>query len=302
MTGASMGESIFAIDFSCDAMVASFVLPDGTEEGTAGFDLADFQAGDIKPMDKLTALLTAKARQDNAGGVILSVPADIDKARRTILNFPGASWLSRQPLPEILENALGIPVMMERRSVILLAYDMIMLGLPREALVAGCYIDMHYQNALWYRGAPLLGASGTAGNIAHVTIQGREDDCFCGKQGCVDLYGAGVRLRQIHTMIFPDTPLELLFESHGDHPIIRDYLSTMAYPIAIECNIVDPEYIVLGGLVPSMAGFPQKALEEEILSQRYNPSAESSPVFLPSAIGSTGYLTAAAEYARSHGA
>ncbi len=290
-----MDEYIFAIDFSCDAMTAAFVTPDGLEEETAGFDLADFQAGDTQPLDKLVALLTAKSRQRPAKSMIISIAADIDKDRAIILNYPGAGWLNNQPLVDILGKAIGIPVRMERRAVVLLAYDMVMLGLPPEALVVGCYIDTHYQNAIWYRGAPLLGRSGAAGNISHITIHDREDGCFCGKAGCVDLYGAGIRLRQMHTMIFPDTPLEELFERHGEHPIVLDYLSMMAYPIAIECNILDPEYVILGGNIPSMRGFPRAVLEEQILFHRYCPN-DGAPVFVPSAVGASGALVAAAQY------
>ncbi len=295
-----MDDCVFAIDFSCDAMTASFVMADGTEVGTAGFDLGDFHAGDTEPLDKLAALLAAKSKAAPAKplGVMLAIAADLDKARTKVLNYPGASWLNDRPLADIIRKTLDLPVMMERRAVVLLAYDMAMLNLPADALVIGCYVDTHYQSAIWHCGAPLLGRNGMAGDIAHMAIHDREDSCFCGKSGCVDLYGTGTRLRQMHTMIFPDMPLEELFLRNGDHPIIRDYLSMMAYPIAIECNIVDPDFLVLGGDIPSMRGFPRKFVEEQIARHRYCPAEDSCLACLPSAACGLGGLVPAAQYAR----
>lgn len=292
-------DCVFAIDFTHDDMTAAFVSFDGEEEGTAGFDLIDFVAGDSSPLDKLTSLLVAKARA--AGGrvkaVSVSMACDLDRERRRVFSFPEAPWLTGQPLPEILESALGVPVVMERRALVRLCYDRIMLGLPIDCLAVGCYIDTHYDSAIWHRGAPVVGRNGHAGNIAHMAIHDREDNCFCGKTGCVDLYGAGVRLRQMQTMIFPDTPFEEIFERHGEHPIIQDYLSMMAYPIAIEGNILDPDYLILGGRIPAMRGFPRALLEEQIRNHCYQPDTSHHNIFLPSPSGEVPGVQTAAQYA-----
>lgn len=290
---------IFSIDFTHEGMTAAFVTPDGSEEGTAGFDLIDFMAGENKSLDKLIGLLAAKARTAPGGirAVAVAMPCDLDPGREKVVSFPQASWLNGQPLPEILRSALGVPVVMERRAVILLNYDMFMLGLPTNSLAVGCYVDTHYETAIWHCGAPILGKNGLAGNISHMTIHDREDHCFCGKTGCVDLYGTGVRLRQMHTMIFPDTPLEKIFEQHGEHPIVRDYVAMMAYPIAIESNVLDPDYLVLGGSIPSMRGFPRKYLEEEILRHSYRPESFREATFLASMASTSPGVVCAAQYA-----
>lgn len=294
-----MSQTIFAIDFTHEDMTAAFVSPEGHEEGAAGFDLADFRAGDSSALDKLLALLAAKARTapGDIRAVALSLPCDLDAARTRVVNFPRAAWLNEQPLPELITSLLNVPAVMERRAVVQLCYDRVMLGLPDDCLAVGCYVDTHYDSAIWYRGAMLLGRNGTAGNIAHMSIQDREDNCFCGKAGCVDLYGAGVRMRQLHTMIFPDTPMESLFERHGDHPIVQDYLGMMAYPIAMECNILDPDFLILGGAIPSMRGFPHKLLEEQILRHSYRPSPDHATTFMASAAGTTPGVICAAQYA-----
>lgn len=292
-------DCVFAIDFTYESMTAGFVLPDGTTEGAAGFDLTDFLAGESRPLDKLTSLLAAKARTATVKPslVAVSIPCDLSADRQTVVNFPQAIWLNEVRLPEVLQQLLDIPAVMERRGVTLLSYDRIMLGLPIDSLIIGCYIDDHYENALWVGGKPVFGKNGAAGNIAHMTIQDREDICHCGKYGCVDLYGAGIRFRQLHTMIFSDTPMNQVFERHGDHPIVLDYISMMAYPIAIEANILDPDFIILGGYVPSMPGFPRQYLEDEIRRHSYYPSPSRELVFVPSAAQPDSCLECVAHYA-----
>ncbi|MCC8180835.1 MAG: ROK family protein [Planctomycetes bacterium] len=291
--------AVFAIDFSHTTLSAAVVYPDGREEGTAGFDLADFMVGEVDYIEKLTAMLTAKARLSKADIKLVSValPCDLSKDRRMVVNFPQALWLNHKPLADILESALGAPVVMERRSVVHLCYDRIMLGLPEDALIAGCYVDEHYENAIWYRGQPLMGKNGAAGNIGHMTIHEREDTCYCGKYGCVDLYGSGVRLRQMHSMIFPDIALEKLFELHGQHPIVVDFLTMMAYPIAIEANILDPDFIIIGGFIPSLPSFPMQTLEDAIRKHCYYPLPSSNLTFLPSSTGGASPVGIAAQYA-----
>lgn len=293
-------DCVFAVDFTHDGMTAAFVSLDGTEEeGTADFSLIDFMAGDTPPLDKLAGLLLAKARMADGSlrATALTLPCDIDRDRKRIVSFPEAQWLNGVALPEMLEGLLGVPVVMERRAVAHLAYDRVMLGLPDDTLIVGCYVDNHYDSAIWHCGAAVLGKNGSAGNIAHMAVHDREDPCFCGKTGCVDLYGAGVRLRQIHTMIFPDTPMDELFEHHGDHPIILDYLAMMAYPIAIEANILDPDFLVVGGSIPSMRGFPRNILENHIREHSYHPSEDFQAAFLGSAAGTVSGVVVAAQYA-----
>ncbi len=296
-------DTIFAIDITSEELTAAFVSPDGTEEGTASFDLTDFRAGEARPLDKLLGLLQAKVRMWGVGiaGVVVILSCAIDGKRERIVLFPNASWLNDQPLGQLLRDALEVPVVVERRSVALLTCDRAMLGLPDDCLALGCYVETHYDTAIWHQGGPVIGHNGTAGNIAHMAIHGREDVCFCGKAGCVDLYGAGSRLGQIHNMIFPDTPKEQIFVLHGDHPIILDYLEMMAYPIAMAVNFLDPDYLIIGGRIPQMPGFPKEVLYGEITRHLYRPESDHAlrqETILESTTGMISGVASAAMYAR----
>lgn len=293
-------ELTLAMDFTGETLTAGFVSADGASSGTARLDLADFLAGTDAPLEKLSALLAAKIRTAPADVALLalSMGCDISADRKTILDFPGAIWLNGHNLADFLQNALGRPVVIERRAATFLAFDQAFLDLPRDGILVGCYVDSAYDNAIWCRGGILHGRSGSAGNIGHMPVHEREDNCHCGKVGCIELYGSGHRLRQMHSLIFPDIPFEELFVHHSEHPLLRDFLRMMAYPIAVEANILDPDFIVLGGLVPNMAGFPRGEMEQAIRDQCHYPypAREFSLVF--SSIGDADRIVATARYAR----
>lgn len=295
-----MGD-VFAVDFTSEGMTAAFVNEDGIARDTAGFDLSDFLAGETGAVDKLVTLLAAKARMSGGDldALALTMPCDLDAKRETVVSFPQASWLNGRKLPAILHEVMGIPVVMERRAVAMLAFDLAMLGLMSNCMAVGCYIDLQYDLAIWHFGEPVIGHNGRAGNIMHLQVQDREDVCFCGKVGCVGLYGTGVRLRQMHSMIFPDTPRDKLFEYHGDHPIVLDYLRMMAYPIAMAVNYSDPDYLILGGDVLDMSGFPRKQLDAEIQKAMYQPGDEGTKI-LSSVVGEMASgVVCGAQYART---
>lgn len=294
-----MGD-VFAVDFTCEKMTAAFVGDDGSPRETADFDLSDFLAGGSGAVDKLVGLLAAKARLGGNAvqAAMVTMPCDLDAKRERVVNFPRASWLNGQPLAAILREVMDCPVMMERRSVAMLSFDLAMLGLPTRCLAVGCYIDLQYDVAIWHNGIPVIGATGRAGNIMHLPVADRVDACFCGKAGCVGLYGTGLRARQIHSMIFPDTPMERLFTVHGDHPIIYDYIKMMAYPIAMAVNFADPDYLILGGDVLNMPDFPRKVLEEEIVQATYRPEDDGARFLASTVDGMVPGVVCGAQYAR----
>lgn len=280
-----MGQ-VFALDISESGLRAGFVLKDFEVTAVSHIDIANFVAGETSPLEKLLALLMAKMRTAPEAIDLIAVMVDCDVTpdRRGVLNFPGASWLADGPVADFLEKNLGKPVVLDHRAKALLAYDMALLGIPTDVITIGCYINAFYESAIWCRGAFLNGKSGAAGNIGHMPVHGREDVCRCGKSGCIELYGAGVRLKQMHSLIFPDFPLQELFVENANHPIIHDFLTMMAYPIAVEADILDPDFIVLGGDIPMMNSFPIEIVEQAIRDQAHHPYPAESLTLIRSTI------------------
>ena len=58
--------------------------------------------------------------------------------------------------------------------------------------------------------------------------------------------------------------MEELFVRHGEHLLLRRFVDTMAQSVSAELNILDPDYVLVGGGVVNMAGFPRQMLLDRI--------------------------------------
>ena len=201
----------------------------------------------------------------------IGVPATVSADRRTILQAPNLPGLDGVALADALEAQLGIPVRMERDVNLLLAHDMDAMQLPRAGLCAGIYFGTGIGNALMLDGRPYGGRSGVAGELGHLPVIGGTAVCGCGNVGCTECYASGRALERIGAESFPDTPIAELFARHGDAPELVRFVDDMACVAAAEINLLDPEATVIGGGVPSMAGFPYDRLMERIAARLRKP-------------------------------
>ena len=45
----------------------------------------------------------------------------------------------------------------------------------------------------------------------------------------------------------------------------------MVYPLTVEVNLLDPDYLILGGQIPTMPEFPFEDIEYMLQDQTYHP-------------------------------
>lgn len=195
--------------------------------------------------------------------IVLGFPATLDVQRRTVIqapNIPGIDGLSAEELQEKLQ----IPVYFEKDVNLLLYCDLKDLQIPAEGVAVGIYIGTGIGNAIFMNGIPLPGKNGAAGELGHIPRAGGTKRCGCGNLGCAECYGSGMRLEEIRQEKFPDTPIGELFCRHPDDPAITEFLDNIACTVAAEVNILDPHWLVLGGGVVNMEGFPFDKLVQRV--------------------------------------
>ncbi|MEP9398592.1 ROK family protein [Mesorhizobium sp. KR2-14] len=105
-------------------------------------------------------------------------------------------------------------------------------------------------------GVPFRGAFGNAGEIGHVVITPRGRTCPCGQHGCLERYASVYALRErlceagIANCDFAD--LERLHAER--HSVLVEWIDEaaghLAPMIAMIENILDPETVILGGMLP----------------------------------------------------
>lgn len=203
--------------------------------------------------------------------LVIGFPATIDAARRIVLQAPNIPGLDGIPVADELERLLCIPVHIEKDVNLLYYSDMADLNLPARGIGIGVYVGTGIGNAIFFNGKPLSGKNGVSGELGHLPRAGSHEKCGCGNMGCSECYASGRRLVQLRDQYFPGTDFPELFTKFADAPELVEYVDQIACTIAAEINILDPEYVVLGGGVLNMEGFPTEALKADIYRHTRKP-------------------------------
>ena len=62
-----------------------------------------------------------------------------------------------------------------------------------------------------------------------------------------------------------------MFSEHDNEPVLREFIDHLAMAAATEINILNPDYTLVGGGLPSMEDFPKNLLVERILFHTRKP-------------------------------
>jgi predicted NBD/HSP70 family sugar kinase len=105
-------------------------------------------------------------------------------------------------------------------------------------------------------GRLLRGARGSAGDIAHVRVEGRGDlSCVCGSQGCLAAFASGPGLAARLTRVGVPAAGEAEVSAHiiAGVPealmLAREAGRAIGYVLSTIVNAVNPSVVVLGGVV-----------------------------------------------------
>ncbi|HWO91558.1 MAG TPA: ROK family transcriptional regulator [Methylomirabilota bacterium] len=189
----------------------------------------------------------------------IGIPGPVDRAHGTVGSatiLPG--WRGLQIAAE-MEKRLGLPVEIENdancgalaeltwgagRDCSNFAYIKAATGIG-----AGLVID----------GKLLRGASGTAGEIGHTTLDEAGALCYCGNRGCLETVASGPAILQLvgqgrSESLTLGQVIELA--ARGDvrcRRAISDAGTEIGVAVAGLCNLINPERVIIGGLL-SRAG------------------------------------------------
>ncbi|MBP2847581.1 allose kinase [Dickeya oryzae] len=204
------------------------------------------------------------------GGVMLGLPGILSHDRQQVVSLPFIPALDGQPVARQLAERVGVPVAMDKDVNHLMLWDLLQLeSLPQHAV--GIYLGTGLGNSLWINGQFYHGQHGGSGELGHIPWPDNPQACPCGNAGCVETITSGHWLSQWAQTHSPQTPLATLFSAQRDHPDLCAFIDQLAQAIATEMNILDPEYLILGGGVLSMADFPLQQLRSRLMQHLRPP-------------------------------
>ena len=189
----------------------------------------------------------------------MGIPGPVDRGRGTAGSasiLPGWTGLR---IESEMQQRLGMPVEIENDANLGALAEMTW-GAGRECsnfayikaatgIGAGLVID----------GRLLRGASGTAGEIGHTTLDESGALCYCGNRGCLETVASGPAIIGLVSSGHPETlTLGQVIElaAGGDvrcRRAISDAGREIGVAVAGLCNLINPERVIVGGLL-SRAG------------------------------------------------
>jgi len=222
----------------------------------------------------------ARVQPNNVIGVGIGIPGPVDRARGTVGSatiLPG--WLGLRIAAE-MEKRLGFPVEIENDAN-LGALAELTWGSGRDCMnFAYIKAATGVGAGLVVDGSLLRGATGTAGEIGHTTLDEGGLLCYCGNRGCLETVASGPAiLRLVSGDDGESLTLAGVLElaAQGDlrcRRAISDAGREIGVAVAGLCNLINPERIVVGGLLSRAGDLLLQPIRESIVRYTVLAAAE----------------------------
>ncbi len=250
----------------------------------------------------------------------IGVAGQVDE-RGTVLFGPNLHW-NNVPLGRELTRGLGRPVAV-LNDVQAATVGEWSYGAGREASDLVCmFVGTGVGGGIVADGRLRHGASGTAGELGHITVVRNGRKCRCPNSGCLEAYAGGwaiaerareavrerpaegaalVRLAGDSASISSET-VEAAYRIHDRlaRELVEDTMGYLASGLVSVVNAIDPGTVVLGGGV--LEGFLSliPSLAKEVKARALAVAARRLTV-VPARLGNESGVVGAASYARGAG-
>lgn len=195
--------------------------------------------------------------------IVSTVPGFLDAQHNRVLYAANIPELNGLLLASDLGHRLGLPVLLERDSVLALTGEYVAGVCQGAGSVLGLFFGTGIGGAFLQQGLPFRG-SGWALEIGHMPFSASRQ-WLCAERGeCLEAYASGKALERIaqHHQV----PIEEVFRTPApelsNH--LREFVTNQAYAIATAIAILSPEVVVLGGGICEMRDFPRAQLVSEL--------------------------------------
>jgi len=220
-------------------------------------------------------------------GMVLSVPGIVDNNNGTIINLPHLKWkeidFSKRIRSDINKD---IRIWIENEAKLSLRTEIYInddiSGLKNGVLL---YISQGVGGALLINRQLFAGNSFTAGEIGHMSIDVNGPRCKCGNRGCLECYisveevvkeyerlGGGMTSR-----LYIEKFRELLRKNDNGEPrareIMEEYYDYLELGLVNIVNLINPEFIVMGGMGSIIPLHMLKLIERKLKSRVISPAA-----------------------------
>ena len=181
------------------------------------------------------------------------------------------------PLKNDLENILDQKILMENDANCFALAESLLGSAKDHEVVFGVIMGTGVGGGIVINGTIHKGRSNIAGEWGHHILHPNGNECYCGKQGCVETYISGPALERRWFEItgtkesLQSITQNLSFEKAEQWK--SEFLENFGVALANVVDILDPDVIVLGGGVSNVSFLydeGKKAVYEKVFSDLVN--------------------------------
>jgi len=197
-----------------------------------------------------------------------------------LLKNSNTTCLNHTPVKQDLESLLGLPVVMANDANCF-ALAETSLGViadtwPAANVVFGIIIGTGVGGGIVVNGKVIGGIHGIGGEWGHILLDDQGEDCYCGKQGCVETVISGPALERFYADRTgkPQRLAEIAAREAEDADAaatISHLINQFAKGVTQVINVLDPDAIVIGGGVGNIDALYEPRTITAIEQHLFNP-------------------------------
>nr|AIF10107.1 ROK family protein (scrK) [uncultured marine thaumarchaeote KM3_43_D05] len=213
-----------------------------------------------------------RAKTDEKTSVGICTPG-VTGADSGLIKNSNTQCLIGMPLKNDLENVLGFEIVMENDANCFALAESVLGSAKGHDVVFGVIIGTGVGGGIVINGTLHKGRTNIAGEWGHHTLYPNGNECYCGKQGCVETYISGPALeKRWFEIIGKKESLQSIVQDLSDEKAKqwkKEFLENFGTSLANVIDILDPDVIVLGGGVsniPFLYDQGKKAVYDKVFS------------------------------------
>jgi predicted NBD/HSP70 family sugar kinase len=207
-------------------------------------------------------------------GVGVCLGGHVNQAEGLVASAPHLRWSGLTPLAQMLEDACGLPVVLENDCNAIARWESA-FGIHRRDRFALVLVGEGVGASLVTDGQVFTGASGGAGEIGHMVAVDRGGDlCVCGKQGCLETVVSyrAIRKSAEKAGLDTDSSVHAIVElAEGRDKRANNVLQragrALGRAIASLTALVDPGSVIISSTALEQSSVFRRAVESAIASE-----------------------------------
>ena len=224
----------------------------------------------VKSITSLVSELKAKTNEDVSIGVCTPGITDINSG---LIKNSNTQCLIGMSLKNDIENGLDHEIITENDANCFALAESSLGSAKGYDVVFGVIMGTGVGGGIVINGTLHKGSTNIAGEWGHHTLHPNGNECYCGKQGCVETYISGPVIEKRWLEITgKKEPLQSIVQDLSGEKAKqwkKEFLENFGIALANVINILDPDVIVLGGGVsniPFLYDEGKKAVYDNVFS------------------------------------